>query len=203
MSVPAGETVTVSYTVKVNADTAPGTYIKSESSVGGIAVNCQQVMVGRTLTPEEQQAIVDAQKELSGGDLTGIALLNAIYEQACGKTVFAAQDIAALWNDLVLPFNNDSFIMDSGKPLASMVAPRLYGGRKMGETDVFTQYRTRLVTKGVLVKGDVVLADNGLYLFTGDGLYSLTSPASNGLYSQEGLLSYDRFVVLRPSLAWN
>ena len=202
LTVPAGESVSFSYTVRVNADTAPGTYIQSESDIGGIAVNCQQVMVGRTLTAEEQQAILDAQKELAGSGPKGIAPLNAIYEKACGKTVFTYQDAEALWNDLVLPFNGENFIMDPGKPLASLVVPRLYGGRKMGETDVFTQYRTRLVTKSVLVKGDVVLADNSLYLYTGSGLYNLSLGAKAGLYSQESLLRYDRFVVLRPSMAW-
>ena len=202
ITVPSGETVEVSYTVQVDAATAAGTFIQSEGSVGGIAVNCPRVQVGRTLTEEEQQAILDAQKELAGGGKKGIELANAIYEKACGKTIFTAEDLDTIWNDLVLPLNGENFIMDPTKPLANLVAPRLYGGRKMGETDVYATYRTRLVTKGVLVKGDVVLADNSLYLFTGSGLYNLSVGATSGLYSHEGLLRYDRFVVLRPSLAW-
>ena len=200
ITVPSGETVKVSYSVKVDA--AVGSFIQSEGSVGGIAVNCPRVQVGRTLTEEEQQAILDAQKELAGSGKKGIELANAIYEKACGKTIFTAQDLDTIWNDLVLPLSGENFIMDPSKPLSNLVAPRLYGGRKMGETDAYAPYRTRLVTKGVLVVGDVVLADDTLYMFTGSGLYNLSLGATGGLYSHEGLLRFDRFVVLRPSIAF-
>ena len=204
LTVANGTTESISYTVQVKEATPTGTFIQSESTVGGVPVKCPRVQVGRTLTDQEQQAILDAQKELDGGDLKGIALANAIYEKVCGKTAFTEQTIDAMWDNLVLPYNTDAFLLDSKKPLTSLVAPRLYGGKLMGELDTnaaATQYRTRLVTKNVLMIGDIVLADNSLYMFTGVGLYDLIYGGS-GLQSPESLLTYDRFVVLRPSMAW-
>jgi hypothetical protein len=93
--------------------------------------------------------------------------------------------------------------MDSKRPLAAMVAPRLYGGRLVGEPyndSAHTQYRTRLVTKNLLIIGDIVLADETLYLFTGNGLLDLSADGYAGLFNPEALLIYNQFVVLRPSM---
>lgn len=204
LTVANGATESISYTVQVKETTPTGTFIQSESTVGGIPVKCPRVQVGRTLTDQEQQAVLDAQKELDGGELKGIALANAIYEKACGKPAFTAQGTDTLWDNLVSPYGTNAFLLDAKKPLTSLVAPRLYGGKFMAELDTSaasTQYRTRLVTKNVLMIGDVVLADNALYMFTGVGLYDLIYGGS-GLQSPESLLTYDRFVVLRPSMAW-
>ena len=202
LTVPGGDTVSVSYTVQVNKSTPTGTFIQSESTVGGVPVKCPRIQVGRTLTEDEQEAIKQAQKELADSGTKGIALANAIYEKACGKQVFTDADTNALWDSLVSPYNADAFLLDSKKSLASLVAPRLYGGKLMGEPSteaIYTQYRTRLVTKNVLIVGDIVLADNSLYLFTGNGLFNL-SYGGPGLFTPESLLTYDRFVVLRPSM---
>jgi len=53
-----------------------------------------------------------------------------------------------------------------------------------------------------MVVGDIVLADSTLYLFTGEGLYDLTAPETTALKNPESLLSANRFVVLRPSMAF-
>ncbi|MBQ7769039.1 MAG: C40 family peptidase [Oscillospiraceae bacterium] len=204
LTVANGATESISYTVQVKETTPTGTFIQSESTVGGVPVKCPRIQVAKTLTDREQQAVLDAQKELDGGELKGIALANAIYEKVCGKTAFTQQTIDAMWDNLVLPYNTDAFLLDSKKPLTSLVAPRLYGGKLMAELDTnaaATQYRTRLVTKNVLMIGDIVLADNALYMFTGVGLYDLIYGGS-GLQSPESLLTYDRFVVLRPSMAF-
>lgn len=202
LTVANGATESVSYTVQVKESTPTGTFIQSESAVGGIPTNCPRIQVARTLTEEEQQAVLNAQKELAGGDLKDIALANAIYEKACGKTAFTVQSTDALWDNLTSPFKTNAFQLNPNSILTSMLAPRLYGGKFMGELDTSakaTQYRTRLVTKQVLMIGDIVLADNTLYMFTGVALYDL-SHGGSGLYSPESLLTYDRFVVLRPSM---
>lgn len=202
LTVANGATESISYTVRVKESTPTGTFIQSESTVGGISVKAPRIQVAKTLTETEQQAVLDAQKELNGGDLKGIALANAIYEKACGKPAFSVQDIDTLWDNLVSPYGTNAFLLDAKKSLTSLVAPRLYGGKFMAELDTgaaSTQYRTRLVTKDVLVVGDIVLADDSLYMFTGVGLYDLTYGGS-GLQSPESLLTYDRFVVLRPSM---
>jgi uncharacterized repeat protein (TIGR01451 family) len=189
--VPAGESVEVSYTVKVDETTPTGTYIQSKSSVSGIDVNCPRVMVAKTLTAAQQQATKNALEELKS-DAQGIDLANAIYQKVCGKTVFTHQDTDTLWNDIASSFDKSGVFFTSNKPLATMVAPRLYGGRSVSEMNTAPaaiQYRTRLVTNRVLVIGDVILADDRLYLFTGDGLRDLTDPQNTGLKNPESLLS--------------
>lgn len=203
VTVDKSDSVEISYTVQVKADTPTGTFIQSKSTVGGITTKCPRVQVARTLTANEQQAILDAQKALSNSKLKGIQLANAIYEKGCGKAVFTAKDTDALWDDLVSAYNNIYFFMNTRRPLAAMVAPRLYGGRLMGELyddSAHTQYRTRLVTKELLVIGDIVLADDTLYLFTGTGLLDLSTEGYAGLFTPEALLIYNQFAVLRPSM---
>jgi len=204
VTVPAGETKEISYSVTVDAATAPGTYIESNSSVSGVAVNCPRVLVAKTLTQAQQKALTDALAEL-GSTANGIVLVNAIYEKVCGKAVFTHQDTEAVWSDLMASYGSSGTVFTGKKPLAPMVAPRMYGGRLVIEQNtapVAYQYRTRLVTCSVLVIGDVVLADDQLYLFTGDGLRSLNEPQNTDLKSPESLLSAKKFVVLRPSMTF-
>lgn len=203
VTVPAGDTVEVSYTVKVDPTIPAGTYIQSSSSISGIAVNCPRIMVAKTLNATQQQAVKSAFEELKG-TAQGIDLVNAIYQKVCGKAVFTQQNTEKLWDDLVIPLGGSSVIIGAQKPLAGMMAPRLYGGRHMSEqinVPAATQYRTRLVTNRVLVIGDVILADDCLYLFTGDGLQDLTDPQNTTLKNPESLLSAKKFAVLRPSMA--
>lgn len=203
VTVPAGETVEFPYSVKVK-DSAPlGEYIVSNSDISGIAVNCQRFKIAKTLSAEQQTAVIDKLNELKAGDLRGISLANAIYEQILGTTVFSHKTTDKLWADLVKAMSQD-YVLDSELPLYNMIAPGLYGGRKLCELDtssLMAQEWTRLVTKNVLVLGDIVLADNSLYMFTGTGLYNLIYGGS-GLYSIKALLTYERFVVLRPSMTF-
>ena len=202
VTVPAGESVEVSYTVKVDTATPTGTYIQSASSVSGIDVNCSRVMVANTLNATQQQAVKNALEELKGS-AQGIDLVNAIYQKAYGKAVFTQQDIHTIWDDLASSFGNEGVFFTANKPLATMVAPRLYGGRSVSEMNTVPaaiQYRTRLVTNSVLVIGDVVLADDRLYMFTGEGLRDLTDPQITELKNPESLLSAKKFAVLRPSM---
>lgn len=203
VTVPAGETVEISYSVKVK-DSAPlGEYIVSDSSVSGIAVNCPRFRIAKTLSAQQQTSVIDKLNQLKAGDLKGIQLANAVYEQAIGKAVFSHKTTDELWTDLVKPMSKD-YVLCSTLPLYNMIAPSLYGGKNLGELDASTlmaQERTRLVTKDVLMLGDIVLVDNALYIFTGVGLYNL-SYGGFGLQSPESLLAFKRFVVLRPSMVF-
>ena len=204
VTVPAGKTVEVSYSVKVNSETPPGGYIQSESFISDIPVVCPQILVANTLSESQQQAIRDAIKEFSDGECKGIALANAIYEKACGKAVFSHQTTDELWAELVIKKTRD-YVLGSNLPLYSAIAPCLYGGQNLCEFDAnapMAQARTRLVTNDVLVIGDVVLADDRLYIFNGLGLFDLTTAQSGGLKNPESLLAAKRFVVLRPSMTF-
>ena len=203
VSVPAGGSAEVSYTVKVNTDAPAGKTVKSSSTVCGINVNCPEVAIGNTLTQEQQAAVATAFTQLKGSK-DGIALVNAIYEQACGKTVFAEQTVSAIWEKIALASASDS-IINPNAPYAAILAPNLYGGKqiaapKTGAPSV--RMRTRMVTAELLFPGDVVMAGEALYLYTTEGLWDLQTKEKSADNRLETLIAEDRFVVLRPSLGF-
>ena len=204
VTVPAGETKEISYSVKVT-DTAPlGEYIVSNSFVSGVAVNCQRFKIAKTLSADQQAAIVATFNELAESGLCGIPLINAAYEQALGSSIFTRQTTDELWADLVKNWGSD-YTLDSDGDLYNMIAPSLYGGRKLCELDTSTlmvQERTRLLIANLLIPGDVVLADDALYLFTGDNMikFSGAKLLPMGTAITQTMLANKRFVVLRPSM---
>lgn len=203
VTVPAGSSTEVSYTVKVNADAPVGKTVKSSSTVCGIKVNCPEVQIGNTLTGEQQAALTTAFHALKESK-QGIALVNAVYEQAFGKTVFTEQSLSAVWENTVLSFAVDC-IMSPKSPYAPIFAPNLYGGRQVVESNVnlpSVYMRTRLVTEDLLIAGDVLMTGEGLYLYATDGLWDLQTKQLAAENRLETLLTEYRFVVLRPSLGF-
>ena len=203
VSVPAGGSAEVNYTVKVNADAPVGKTVRSTSTVCGIAVNCPEVQIGNTLTGEQQAAVTAAFNELKGSK-DGVALMNAIYEKACGKTAFAEQTISAIWENLVVA-STSSCVMNPKATYAPIAVPNLYGGRRVTEVNTgapSTRMRTRMVTAELLIPGDVVMTQDQLYLYTTEGLWDLQAKEKAADNRLETLLTEDRFVVLRPSLGF-
>ena len=203
VTIPAGESKEIVYTVKVNDDAPLGEYIVSNSDISGVAVNCQRFKIAKTLSADQQTAIAEKFAELSD-ELSGIALVNAIYEQVLGKTVFTQQTIDEIWADLVTTYTDD-YVLNPDGALYDMIAPCLYGGRNMCELDTSTlmvQERTRLLTSGLMIPGDIVIADAALYVYTGEYLIKVSAAKlMNYAPSQvQTMLANKRFVVLRPSM---
>lgn len=203
VTVHSGQTLEVSYTVQVNAAAPLGEHIVSNSFISGVPVNNPSIKIAKTLSETQQTAVVAALNELKGGELQGIALINAVYEKVIGKTAFTQQSVDELWADLVTPYEN-GYVFHKEGALYNMIAPNLYGGRMVaatGSTRQATLERTRLLTAKLLVPGDVVLADNTIYLFTGDSLMKLSaSPLPMNNAQLQAMLANKRFVVLRPSM---
>ena len=204
VTVPAGKTEELSYTVKVNEAAPLGEYIVSNSSVSGIAVNCPRFKIAKTLSAEQQAAFVAKLEELKTSGLCGIPLINAIYEQILGKAVFIQQTTDELWADLTTLKTRD-YILNPDGALYNMIAPSLYGGRNLCElsaTTLMAQERTRLLIANLLIPGDVVLADTALYLYTGDNMIKISGnkPLPMGTTQTQSMLANKRFVVLRPSM---
>jgi len=203
VTVAAGKTEEISYSVQVNTDAPLGEYIASNSSISGIAVNCQRFKIAKTLSAEQQAAFAEKVTELTGSGLVGIPLINTVYEQALGKTVFTQQTTDALWADLVTAKSSD-YVLNPEGALYNMIAPSLYGGRNLCELDISTltvQERTRLLIASLLVPGDILLADDALYIFTGDNMIKIsgTKALPMGTAITQTTLANKRFVVLRPS----
>ncbi len=201
----AGETKEVSYKVKVkDGEEALGQYITSDSSVCGIPVNCPKVKIAKTLSETQQNAVKKAMEELKGKEQKGIALINAVYEKACKKAAFTEKTVDELWSGVLDPWSAD-YVMSAEQPLSKMIAPNLYGGRMIAET-ITNNYqfknRTRMVKADLLTVGDILVANEALYMFMGDALIDLEISKTVETEFLSSLPATKRFVVLRPSMGF-
>lgn len=221
VAVPAGTTKEVSYTVRVNEDVLPGKYIAgTEGSVGGVPVNCPKVYVGRTLTQDQQKALLAAVQNSSDPTVRGMALANALYNQVLGESALLPDDINATLNKLFAP-SGEFYYLSGESTYENMVAPGLFGGRYVPQRDLTSadadqlirqeNNRTRLPYCDQLIVGDILLAvesaETGtqkLYLYIGEKMLDLLSgdtlTYADSAACLEKLLAYNRFAILRPSL---
>lgn len=201
VTVPAGESRDVSYTVKVTEDAAAlGKYIQSESSISGIAVNCRELYIQNTLTAEQQTALVDALNKKAKGQLEGIELAAAAYAEL-GITSLDGQTAETLTADLIENWSEaePGYDFRADSAYRYMNPPRMYGGMHFVEQVANESYRTRLLSVKNLVVGDIILADGETYLFTGEKLFDLEEKEDTEASYCEVLSGYYTFVVLRPS----
>lgn len=219
VTIPAGETVTVSYVVKVNADAKPGNDIQTTLSyVGGISVICPAIYIGTTLTDAQQAALLAAIPNYENADIRGIALANAIYKDVLGATNLLPDDSTAVLGKIFVPTDKYFSLNTESNIYTKAVAPGLYGGRYMinrakaetpeQEYQRFEKNRTRWITTDQLVAGDIILtaqnADGSrqrIFLYTGETFLNLdTFTYVEQDYVLPQLLSYNRFAIIRPSL---
>ncbi len=196
VTLAAGESRDVSYTVTVNAGTKT---VQSESDVSGIAVNCPAIIVAGTLTADQQQAIAAAW-ETEKESASGLALADAIYNTVLGRTYFGDLTTEELLADLLPYWNETDMDINVDSTFASMVVPRLYGGILLVEQNKNDAYRTRLLQPNQLIVGDLILADNEVYLFLGDTVVDLDTDDVVDHAILEWFGGYYAFVVLRPSM---
>ncbi len=223
VTVGAGETVEVSYVVRVNDDTAEGFLIDgNDATVGGVMHRCAAIRVKNTLTSEQQQALLKAIDELREEGATGgkLVFVNAIYERAFG--------ISSIFDDTVIDnvvregseaiFATSSKYNGTGKYLSklrtdetyysSMLVDHLYGGIRFDSADKMYD-RTRLLKTQNMIIGDVIIARASsaeyIFMYIGNDQYielgssKIGSPIDFGTCG-ERLLYYGRdFAVLRPS----
>lgn len=215
LTVPANETASASYTVQVNTDASCGeTITGDQGTVGGVKTACPQVYIQKTLTKDEQEKILSATEEIT--DKQGIALADAIYQQATGKATSLPADFTTLHDSYFQEFFDQHRLLGEGSML-DLIPTGMFGGRKVAHRSIASDYmrleycRTRLPKAENLIAGDIILAVGGpntpgnsvqsLYLFTGERMLNLntgkTQPAQPLLNM---LLGYDRFVVIRPSI---
>lgn len=220
-TVPAGKTVDITYTAKVKDTVAAGQVIESiGGTVGGIPVIAPTVFVGRTLSADEQAALLAAIAQYADSDLRGTALANALYGQLPGLENLLPDDAATILSSIfrtsgnLSPLNWEAGYID-------MVAPGLFGGRYVPQRDPstkvkpylprFENIRTRLPYPDQLMVGDILIAVESeskglqrLYLFTGEKMLDLNSGETlsyvNSAEALEKVMAYNRFAIIRPSL---
>ena len=228
VTVPARETVEISYTVQVEDG---ATEVVSSSFVEHIPVNCPGIPVGNTLTTQQQEALATAAKN-ADKSLSGVALAAAIYKEALGTDILSGVSADALLEDVfrcysakletgTIAYDGDWPAqwrsLDKNGKFAHLVAPGLYGGRNVLEgnsedrvtTMEFMALRhTRLVTAEQLQDGDILIANDSkdtfagvAWLFTGGTLLDLqTGETVLAEPTLSQLLCRRHFVVIRPSL---
>ena len=204
------EEVLVSYTVKVSDTATKGSaiYCSEASTVGGVPVRITPAYVGNTLTAEEQTRLIEIVNTAKSSGKTGVALANLIYEELLGVEDILGYDIDDLRDGIFTKFASNFQIATTGK-YADMIAPSLYGGKLVVNSDRFDGERTRMPREANLVIGDILFlqgSDNGyLYIYLGDGLMlSLSNLADKDVDERlEETIGWQRFVVIRPSLAVN
>lgn len=221
VTVGAGETVTVSYTVRVNEEIADGTLIDNrDATVGGVMHRCAAIRVKRTLTEGEQAAVSAAIEALKakGTSLSGLALVNEIYKRALGiEGIFADTNADSVMRDgsesvfatssKVNNKKNLSKLQSAETYYSGMLVDHLYGGMRFDSSEK-THDRTRLLREHNLVIGDVLIARKSsavnVYIYAGDGslilLNSGVGDSVNFTTTAETIMYYGRdFAVLRPS----
>ena len=202
------EEVLVSYTVKVSDTAARGSaiYCSDASAVGGVPVRITPAYVGNTLTADEQARLVEIVNTAKSSGKTGVALANLIYEQLLGVEDILGYDIADLRDGIYTSSGSNYKIATSGK-YSYMIAPSLFGGKVVENSDRFDGERTRLPREHNLVVGDILYMHSAtagyLYIYVGNGemidLQKLTVRDVNERL--EETIGWQRFVILRPSLA--
>ena len=211
VTIPAGEKLEISYTVKVSTN-VPDNKLESQSAkVGGVSVRSSTLFVANTLTAAQQQKIIDAVKSLSGSSKKGLELANEIYKTAFGvDNIFAHTDLTTYHGQLFEKKSGQSKYSLIDNLYGAMAAPGLYGGRNFYCNDEGKYDRiTRLAREENLVVGDIFFSRtstaNGLHIYLGDGIcWSLTSNKADTVSVAtrlERFVGYGNYwVILRPSM---
>ena len=210
VTIPAGEKLEISYTVKVGANVPNNELTNASAKVGGVSVRSSKLFVKRTLNETEQQKIIDAVSSLSGTTLKNLELANEIYKLAFGvEDIFAHTELSTFHSQMFTKLDSGKYdIIDN--QYGAMAAPGLYGGRNFNCDDegAYGQI-TRLAREENLIVGDILFgrtsSSNAVYIYLGNGLcWSLSTKAADtvGLQTRlERFVGYRNYwVVLRPSM---
>ncbi len=198
-AVPAGETVDISYTVRVDADAVR--IVSDRATVGGVTCKCPDVWIGKHLTDAEKEKLTQAAAAASSAE--------QVYETALGMKLPAPQE---LFSSLFAPVKGDakSFRLSDLSPYYPAVAPTMYGGRAVVPGTLFGSIRTHGPYLNQLEVGDLVYctdspdaSDCVTMLIAGqDAVLTSDGALLTGDDAQKALwraISYQRFVVLRPA----
>ena len=218
LTIAPGKTAEVSYTVQVNKTAAYGDAVEGTAgTVGGVSVKCPKVYVERTLTQEEQGKLVAALEQEKESDLRGMELVNALYREVLGEEQVFSTDALGVLNELYIDAGQ-FYVIRHTNPILDMLAPGLFGGRfvMQGSANLRSVRhelgRTRLPHDYDLIPGDILVAAADaegkvmkLYMYNGKKMVDLQSSGKlvylETNHCLEPVLAYNRFAILRPSMA--
>ncbi|MBQ2866221.1 MAG: DUF11 domain-containing protein [Clostridia bacterium] len=215
VTVPAGESVTVSYTVRVKDDPAlyGGGYVYGEdATVGGVAVRCRKVYIGKHLTSAQSASLMAESGKLSSYTERGMELANALYKNA-GIDI-SLPSVEDIFDQILAPSNQvegQYRVLREGEYF-EMLIPTLYGGSFVRNSPLYDSERTRGAKSYQLYIGDIMIGEEKgtyyAYMYAGAGrVIDLMSgkalanaSANDAIISGQGMY---RFLFIRPSAVYN
>ena len=212
ISVTAGSTVTLSYKVKVNNDNSLiGKKIDASScTVNGIKTNDLYFYVS-SLSSANSDALITKANSLVGTSYSESLLLMKDIYSAINKTFTSYTKSSEVISE-VLPSGKINQTGATG----AIVLPDNWGGLATTDAYLTNNHKVRLVTSTYLEAGDIIVIYNSnnksyqSFMFLSyDKVIGLKDGQAQIIYSGrdnvasflETLISYNKFVIIRPSLA--
>ena len=210
VTVRAKTTECVSYTVEVSSDEdLIGLPIVSDAAkADDIPLSCETLYIGRTLSEGDREKFSLAVSAMLDSEMKGKELFRFIYSVAFSKAPPINEEASGVVNHLFLDRR-----ADETKTYTSMVAPGLYGGKKLSENTeaLFLGDRETSIELGDMMRGDFLfvlpaaddISSARVYCTDGVYLYDLTDSCERleKSLSAAALSECDYYAVLRPSLA--
>ncbi len=211
VEVIAGETVELTYTVKIKDGVADGTAVgHGNATVNGVQLYCAEVFVKNTLT-EEQRASIDSHVRANYSSLSSILEVADIAYNAAVQKDIAYDTNTAMFKDVfAVSVNNPEYLCI--KSDANGVVQTVYGGWYVTKSSDLGK-RTQVLQPHMMMEGDILLVSKdvsgtdcdtylvlsgGELLAKGDnGLKILTQAERDSLF--DGILAQYAFALLRPS----
>jgi uncharacterized repeat protein (TIGR01451 family) len=226
--IKSGETITVSWTAKVKDTATVGTVIVSDkTTVQGVTQATIKHSVSKLSSANLQAVATKARQYATEQKVFAnpIDMVESLYKDALNLTLFDYENLSLALDDII-DIENASI---KNTNLSSIVAPDLYGGQRITKLYRANKDIIRLITTENLNVGDIIIAesddlyegqtlpDRVVYIYVGDKqVVSCTTNAngkiklvtmSDSQYEKEHVLvtifAYERYAVLRPSMASN
>ncbi len=181
--IAAGETKTISYTVKVTTNVA-GTVIKSDAtSINGVTINVINHTVAGYSAADRTQVAAKAKEYAQNGRAfrDGVAMITTAYKDAIGAEAFGMIDDGVNIStystaDEILTeiIDKANYTCHTQTELSKMLVPHMFGGVDITYTSKvpLDGYRRSYVSVNHLALGDVILAEHKgselAYIYVGD-----------------------------------
>jgi len=220
VKVGALKTVTVSFTVKVNENAEAGALIESRSTSANGVLLLQSVNTVSDYTADEIEAIASKAREYAENGTVfadPILMAKALYKDALGVDILDYATALELLNEII---DTTNYGLNEDSELCEMVVPYLYGGRDVGNLYIRNNEIIRLITKSNISVGDIIMAYDEsegrtiAYVYVGGSeLIKISSTdtacvsvtMTDSQYESSHILvtlyAYDKYVILRPSMA--
>lgn len=179
-NVAARQTLTLTWTVKVNSDTVVGTKLCNETTINGLLMkDITNIVVG--YTTEQFNALATKAREFATSGATfddPLAFAREVYKQALGVDLFGTHTTNSLLDTAGVSTKDPAEMFynkfNTEGEYASMVAPNMYGGWDYySGGDYSNNNLIRTVYEHNLTIGDVIVCrwyeNTRVYIYVGNG----------------------------------